>query len=168
MSLHRFVLQSALCAFGATLWTAVTAQPSAVQQARVRAIFTGFDLNASGWLSGKEILACGCRHYDTDQNGEITWEEFRAGYARALLPDADAAARGARQPEGPGRAERASTQALATASGAGGSPFQVGQTVEVNIDGVWHKASIVNVRDGRYALSRHDRGYGVTTDEECG
>jgi hypothetical protein len=38
--------------------------------------------------------------------------------------------------------------------------------VEVNVNGTWYKASIVNVQNGRYALSRHDRSYGVTTDNE--
>jgi hypothetical protein len=46
------------------------------------------------------------------------------------------------------------------------APYKVGQTVEVDVGGKWVVASIVNIKDGRYALSRHDKRGGVTTDNE--
>jgi hypothetical protein len=42
-------------------------------------MFKRLDSNQSGWLSGKEIEACGCKSYDTNSDNEITKKEFAAG-----------------------------------------------------------------------------------------
>ncbi|MCW3074659.1 MAG: hypothetical protein JWP69_1728 [Flaviaesturariibacter sp.] len=42
-------------------------------------MFKRLDSNQSGWLSGKEIEACGCKSYDTNGDNEVTKEEFTAG-----------------------------------------------------------------------------------------
>jgi len=41
--------------------------------------FKKFDANESGWLSGKELIACNCKNYDGNGDNEITKEEFFAG-----------------------------------------------------------------------------------------
>jgi hypothetical protein len=169
VALVRFILVvSSLCALNFVDPAPARAQdPSA--EARVKTIFRALDLNGSGWLSGRELEACDCRAYDTDRNGEVTWDEFRVGYARAPLfggnakSTADAAERASPRPPAAGASVAPAASAPSVAANAG---YQIGQTVEVNVDGVWHTASIVGIRDGRYALSRHDRSYGVTTSDE--
>jgi hypothetical protein len=142
---------------------------------QARAVFQAFDLNQSGWLSGREVTACDCPAYDGDRNGEITWEEFRAGYARAPLFGGDR-----KRPAGPGATQAAPARAAAPprapaaapspaaapAPPSANTPYRVGQEVEVKVGGSWHPATIVNIQNGRYALSRHDRSLGVTTDNE--
>lgn len=41
--------------------------------------FKKFDLNQSGWLSGRELTTCNCLQYDTDADNEVTLEEFFIG-----------------------------------------------------------------------------------------
>jgi hypothetical protein len=125
------------------------------------------------------LAACNCQTYDADHNGEITWAEFRSGFAKAPLfdlgskaaddddarpvstlvasPTAPASQRGAKPAAG---------TAAAPAKPVSKTSYDVGQMVEVNVNGTWHAATIVNIRDGRYALSRHDQTLGVTTSEE--
>jgi len=47
-----------------------------------RSDFRRFDITESGWLSGTELDACGCRRYDTDKDGEVTLAEYEAGRLR--------------------------------------------------------------------------------------
>jgi hypothetical protein len=138
---------------------AASAQSPSAPDARVKVIFQAFDLNESGWLSGREVKACDCLAYDTDGNGEVTWAEFKAGYARAPLFGATPPRASAQQGVAR-RAEPAAPVADARAS------YRVGQEVEVNVDGTWYQATVVGARDGRFALSRHDRSQGVTTSDE--
>src|SRR5258706_3788396 len=42
-------------------------------------LFNLFDANQSGWLSGRELLACGCIKFDKDGNDEVTKAEVMAG-----------------------------------------------------------------------------------------
>lgn len=74
--------------------SAPAAQPAAAPASVVKppspgeedkAQFLELDENKDGWLSGSESI--GIRHYDGDNNGEITQEEFLAGRAseRILL-----------------------------------------------------------------------------------
>jgi hypothetical protein len=144
MNIHGFLLS----VFLALPLSAAAAQDPSSPEARVKVIFRAFDLNSNASLSGSEITGCGCGGYDADGNGQITWEEFRAGYAQAPLFG------GAPRPVAPAAAPAAQTR------------FAVGDTVEVNVDGTWYRASVVGIRDGRYALSRQDRAFGVTTDNE--
>lgn len=53
-----------------------------------------------------------------------------------------------------------------TSTGTSSPQYQPGQTVEVNVDGKWHPATVVGAKDGRYQLSRHDLAGGVTTSGE--
>ena len=41
--------------------------------------FKKFDGDESGWLSGKELIACNCKNYDTNGDNEVTKEEFFTG-----------------------------------------------------------------------------------------
>ena len=176
MKWHLFGLQAGLLAFALAFPEASPAQGVAATDGQAKAVFRAFDLNESGWLSGRELVACDCSAYDTDRNKEITWEEFRSGYARAPLfarttenaQRAPVTAPAARtdDPASPMRAASTPVPKPTPADARAQPRFQVGQTVEVNVDGTWYKATIVNIRDGRYALSRHDRSYGVTTDNE--
>jgi hypothetical protein len=142
-------------------------------------LFDAFDLNNNGSLSGRELAACSCAMYDTNTNNEITWDEFRVGFAKAPLfdlggpgPDDAPSARpatGAPQPPAtPGAAAKPKAGMAATqaAGRAGKATYDVGEQVEVNVAGTWYPATIVGVRDGRYSLSRHDRSFGVTTDND--
>lgn len=155
--LHRLLTVSAACVLVALPHATLRAQDPASAAARVKTYFRAFDLNEDGWLSGKEVAACDCRAYDSDGNAEITWEEFLAGYARAPLFGGGTAAAPRTPPAAP---------VPAAPVPAAQTPYQIGQMVEVNVDGTWYKASIVGIQNGRYALSRHDRSYGVTTDNE--
>jgi hypothetical protein len=151
MSVLRYATQvAAVCAFAGVLPLAAGAQGSSDATSRAR--FSQYDGNKSGWLSGRELDACGCRAYDRNGDSEITWAEFVAGEAGA--------------PVSPQRAGTATVQGAAQqpAARATRTAYEVGQSVEVNDGGVWYGAMIVEVRDGRYALSRHDRRLGVTTD----
>lgn len=47
-----------------------------------RSDFRRFDITEGGWLSGTELDACGCRRYDTDNDGEVTLVEYEAGRVR--------------------------------------------------------------------------------------
>ena len=42
-------------------------------------IFKALDRNESGWLSGKELLACQCKEFDKNGDNEVTKAEFLAG-----------------------------------------------------------------------------------------
>ncbi len=42
-------------------------------------LFEALDLNHSGWLSGRELLACQCIQFDKNGNNEVTKAEFLAG-----------------------------------------------------------------------------------------
>ncbi|MEJ7912295.1 MAG: hypothetical protein WKF70_04015 [Chitinophagaceae bacterium] len=46
--------------------------------------FRKFDKNQSGWLSGNELLACGCKNFDGDGDNEVTQQEFFAGQGLKL------------------------------------------------------------------------------------
>src|SRR6185369_15651450 len=41
--------------------------------------FQRFDGNQSGWLSGKELIECQCKSYDTSGDNEVTKTEFFEG-----------------------------------------------------------------------------------------
>ena len=65
------------------------------QDAKTNAIeqdFQRFDSNQSGWLSGKELIACQCREYDKSGDNEVTKSEFFAGRGVTLSPKDDTAA----------------------------------------------------------------------------
>ena len=49
--------------------------------------FQRFDGNQSGWLSGKELIECQCRSYDTTGDNEVTKAEFFAGRGVKLVVD---------------------------------------------------------------------------------
>ena len=49
--------------------------------------FQRFDGNQSGWLSGKELIECQCRSYDTTGDNEVTKAEFFAGRGLTLQVD---------------------------------------------------------------------------------
>jgi len=176
--LRRFVHEGgAAWLLALTVAAPLSAQNPTSVEARVKVLFQAFDLNESGWLSGRELAACNCQAYDANHNGEITWEEFRTGFARAPLFDLGGKAGdddGARQATPPvttavapgQRGAKADAAAAAAAKPAGKTAYQVGQTVEVNVKGTWYPATIVDIRDGRYALSRHDQAFGVTTSTE--
>lgn len=162
MNLTRLALSTiALCAFSTTRPSRILAQGAATD-ARAKVVFRAFDLNESGWLSGRELVACDCRAYDADRNGEITWEEFRIGWARAPLFGAGEATRGGEPQRGTANAQPAPVAAPTTAT----SKFRPGDRVQINIAGAWHSATIVQVQNGRYRLSRDDLAYGVTTSDE--
>jgi hypothetical protein len=164
MALTRRALSSAmLCALASMHTRELRAQNPSSPEARVKVIFRAFDLNESGWLSGREVTACDCRAYDANRNGEITWEEFRAGWARAPLiggsplrsDDDDTPRPAAQRPP----AARPAPQATA-------SRFRPGDRVEIYADGRWSKGSVVQAQNGRYRVSRDDNMYGVTTSDE--
>ena len=145
MNMIRLALcATALCA----LSTPLRAQDPSSPEARVKVIFRAFDLNGSGKLSDREVTGCDCRAYDADRNGEITWEEFRAGWTRAplfggspLRSDDDDAPKPAAQ------------QAPAAQNG-----FQVGDRVSWDIGGITFPGTIYNADGDRYQVDRD--GYG--------
>lgn len=120
----------------------IASSAQGVADAKLKAQFQEFDANQSGWLSGREITACGCRAYDTNGDGEITWEEYRAG----ALKTGGAAS----QPAGP-RAAAATATAAATAAK---STYEIPDRVEVNYDGKWYPGNIYAVQDGKYKVMR--------------
>lgn len=152
MTRFRLTLRiAALASCLAALPHAATAQDPASAAAGVRARFRTFDINEDGWLSGRELDACRCRAADRDGDNEVTWAE----YAGAAGPA------GAAAPVEPTR-----TAPTPAARAAARTPYEVGQMVELYVDGGWVRATIVGSRNGRYQLSRHDRTFGVTTSEE--
>ena len=163
MDITRLALSAAAaCACYVVQPAAAHAQNRASVDARAKAAFGAFDLNESGWLSGREITACDCRSYDSDRNGEITWDEFRAGWARAPLFGDGAAPRGREVPQA--ATNPPLTQRPAPANTAG--KYSVADRVQVSVDGSWHSATVIQVRNGEYRLARDDRAYGVASSEE--
>jgi hypothetical protein len=48
--------------------------------------FQRFDGNQSGWLSGRELIECQCKNYDTSGDNEVTKAEFFTGRGLTLSP----------------------------------------------------------------------------------
>ena len=92
--------------------------------------FQRFDGNQSGWLSGRELIACQCKEYDKDGDNEVTKAEFFAG--RGATPSAYKVQAGARSDS----CER----------------FKVGDRVEADplLIGNWRKGRIAQVFPHRY------------------
>lgn len=136
----------------ALTWSPVaSAQNPASPAAQLKVRFRQFDINEDGWLSGRELAACRCRAADRDGDNEVTWTEY-----------ADAARLADTGPAAPAPATRAAPAPAAAAP----TSYEIGQLVELYADGGWVRATIVERRDGRYRLSRHDYALGVTTSEE--
>jgi hypothetical protein len=136
------------------------AQPAPGADARAQARFRRFDANESGWLSGRELDACGCRGYDRDGNGEITWLEFYRGDLAAAV---DAMSREAGLPvaKEPERlAPRLPAREPATPAPIHAT-YAIPDRVEVNYAGAWYPGSIYAAKDGRYLVDRD----GYMTDD---
>ncbi len=109
----------------------------------LRDVFRKFDTNESGWLSGRELTACGCVAFDSNGDGEVTWEEFAAGFAGGTGAGTAAAA------PAPGR-----DAAPARASDTAQTAYVTGDRVDVNYGGTWYPGTIYGVRDGTYKVMR--------------
>jgi hypothetical protein len=103
-------------------------------EGRLKARFRSYDMNESGWLSGREIDSCACRVFDQNDDGTVTWDEFRDGATRAAAGQQRAVAK--------------------DAAPAGGAAYEIGDRVEVLYENRWQRGSVVGVRDGRYQVSR--------------
>ncbi len=99
--------------------------------------FQKFDKNQSGWLSGNELLACGCKNYDSDGDNEVTRQEFLTGNGIK-----------------PGSIKRANhpTEAAKTAA-VEGSNVQ-----DNNIQGAWWFSSILYADGTDYVLRNRQSG----------
>jgi hypothetical protein len=147
MNVIRFALRAtALCAISTTL----AAQGPASPEARVKVFFRAFDLNGNGTLAEREVTGCNCRSYDANRNGEITWEEFRAGWTRTPLF-------GGTAPRSDDDAPPAGEQAAAAQAG-----FRLGDRVSWEIGGITFPGTIYNVDGDRFQVDRD--GYGRASE----
>jgi hypothetical protein len=131
----------------------VRAQGSDDAATRAQARFRELDLNSSGWLSGREIEACGCRGFDEDGNGEITKAEFYQGFMLAAYQQTQTQGQ-ATAPQQERAPTRQQPAAPAQAAGAGQEGFKIPDRVEVYYEGRWQPGTIVQVQGDRYQVSR--------------
>lgn len=94
--------------------------------------FARYDITEGGWLSGTELDACRCRHYDMNGDGEVTRNEFLAGRIMeeaGVKPTATPVARPAPAPARPqpqARAQPAPVRAPAPARKPAPAPVAAG------------------------------------------
>jgi hypothetical protein len=116
------------------------------------AAFARFDVTDDGWLSGTELDACACAHYDADGDGEVTAAEFRAGHA-------------------PGAGTSPGPPMDQLESGGEGAAYPAGSAVEIEWRGGWYAGRVLQddapEEGGRRYLVRYD-GYSETWDEWVG
>jgi hypothetical protein len=153
---------------GLSVASALAAQDPASPAARLKVSFRGFDINADGWLSGRELDACACRQRDRNGDGEVTWEEFRQG-AQAGVGGGQRDGAAARDDDAPGApagrpgaAAAHSAQAAPAAAPRDGGAFRLSERVAVFYEGRWQLGNVTAVRDGRYQVSRD--GWNVLQD----
>jgi hypothetical protein len=89
--------------------------------------FQRFDGNQSGWLSGKELIACQCKDYDQSGDNEVTKAEFFAGRGVTLSANKPT------NDDAPAANDR--------------HTFKVGDRVEADplLIGNWRKGRVVNI-----------------------
>jgi hypothetical protein len=146
---------------------AATAQDPSSPAARLKVRFRSYDINADGWLSGRELTACGCRASDRNGDGEITWEEFRdgppaGGGARPAATDDDDAPTPAPLPAPRAASPAPVAQAPRTATGAGTG---IGDPVRVMVDGIPYFAHMLGGANGRYRIQFETPPYGHAEEE---
>lgn len=115
--------------------------------------FKNFDANKSGWLSGKELIACECNQFDTNGDNEVTLEEFLTGkgITRKITENTTIAK--------PSSVTPPTTKTTETRVQSAGS-FAVGNKVEAYEIGTWYKAAIKAVgtgdKQGQYLVDYDD------------
>jgi hypothetical protein len=118
----RLTLSTLLLMLAAGICLAQDARTIAAEQD-----FQRFDGNQSGWLSGKELIACQCQSYDKTGDNEVTKAEFFAGRGVTLV---------ANKPAGDD-----------TPPTVDGNTFKVGDRVEADplLIENWRKGRIVKI-----------------------
>ena len=99
--------------------------------------FQKWDKNQSGWLSGNELQACGCKNYDGNGDNEVTQQEFFAGMG--FKPESIKKTIG-------------STEKPMVASS------EIGSTANNNIQGAWWFTSILYADGTDYVLRNRQSG----------
>jgi len=139
-------------------------QTSSEVAAKAQARLVQLDVNRDNVLSGAELVACSCKEYDTDRDGQVTKAEFYLGFMVAAFE--------AQQPKAAppvpaaAPATAAPVAAPTPARPAAGGRFVVGDRVDMLVGEIWYPGVIYDERGGHYAVNRDNYGRARFDDGE--